>query len=101
MTFKRSSFERQLTFQEIMDATELSKNDVELIVMKAVSKGLVKGRIDQVAEKVYMTWVQPRVLDIPQVCLFISNAIFLIPQLFVINPSHYLQLSFDFDRLLP
>lgn len=35
--------------------------------MKALSLGLVRGFIDQVDEKVYMTWVQPRVLDLAQV----------------------------------
>ena len=35
--------------------------------MKALSLGLVRGFIDQVDEKVYMTWVQPRVLDLSQV----------------------------------
>ena len=32
-------------------------------VMKCLSKGLVKGQIDQVSETVDLTWVQPRVLD--------------------------------------
>ncbi len=40
---------------------------VELLVMKALSLGLVKGSIDQVDKKVHMTWVQPRVLDRNQV----------------------------------
>ena len=36
--------------------------------MKALSLGLVKGSIDQLNQEVNMTWVQPRVLDIDQVC---------------------------------
>ena len=36
--------------------------------MKALSLGLVKGSIDQLSQEVNMTWVQPRVLDIDQVC---------------------------------
>lgn len=40
---------------------------VELLVMKALSVGLVKGNIDEVDQKVQMTWVQPRVLDLQQV----------------------------------
>lgn len=40
---------------------------VELLVMKALSVGLVKGSIDEVDERVHMTWVQPRVLDLQQV----------------------------------
>ena len=45
---------------------------VELLVMKALSLGLVKGSIDQVDAKVHMTWVQPRVLDRDQVTLHFS-----------------------------
>jgi len=73
MTFKRSSFERQLTFAEIGAATDLKPDQVELFVMKAISKGLVRGRIDQVDKKVYMTWVQPRVLDIPQISNMVNR----------------------------
>lgn len=40
---------------------------VELLVMKALSVGLVKGSIDEVDKRVHMTWVQPRVLDLQQV----------------------------------
>ena len=35
--------------------------------MRALSLDLVKGSIDQVEQKVHMTWVQPRVLDRDQV----------------------------------
>uniref|UniRef100_A0A7N4P1U9 Proteasome 26S subunit, non-ATPase 13 n=1 Tax=Sarcophilus harrisii TaxID=9305 RepID=A0A7N4P1U9_SARHA len=41
--------------------------EVELLVMKALSVGLVKGSIDEVDKRVHMTWVQPRVLDLQQV----------------------------------
>ncbi|XP_023227788.1 26S proteasome non-ATPase regulatory subunit 13-like [Centruroides sculpturatus] len=40
---------------------------VELLVMKALSLGLVKGSIDGVDKKVHMHWVQPRVLDKQQI----------------------------------
>lgn len=75
MTFKRPSTDRQLTFEEIAAETRLPVNEVELLVMKALAQGLVKGAIDQVDGRVHMTWVQPRVLDKQQVsvsfiCLF-------------------------------
>uniref|UniRef100_A0A8D2NQE1 Proteasome 26S subunit, non-ATPase 13 n=1 Tax=Zosterops lateralis melanops TaxID=1220523 RepID=A0A8D2NQE1_ZOSLA len=41
--------------------------EVELLVMKALSVGLVKGSIDEVDKRVHMTWVQPRVLDLQQI----------------------------------
>lgn len=67
MTFKRSSNNRQLTFEEIASEAKLPVNEVELLVMKALAQGLVRGAIDQVSGTVNMTWVQPRVLDKNQV----------------------------------
>ena len=67
MTFTRPATNRQLTFAEIAEETRLPESEVELLVMKALSLGLVKGSIDQVQQNVHMTWVQPRVLDRQQV----------------------------------
>jgi len=58
---------RQLTFQEIAATTKLPEDQVEMYIMKAISKGLLKGAIDEVSRTVHMTWVQPRVLDRQQV----------------------------------
>jgi 26S proteasome regulatory subunit N9 len=35
--------------------------------MRALSLGLIKGTIDEIDRKVYISWVQPRVLDINQI----------------------------------
>nr|XP_054774480.1 26S proteasome non-ATPase regulatory subunit 13-like [Lytechinus pictus] len=67
MTFTRPANNRSLTFSEIAQAAKLPLNEVEILVMKALSLGLVKGSIDQVENKVHMTWVQPRVLDAKQI----------------------------------
>lgn len=67
MTFKRPATNRQLTFQEIAAETRLPENEVEMLVMKALSLGLVKGSIDEVDNRVHLTWVQPRVLDLEQI----------------------------------
>merc|ERR1712018_939072 len=63
MTFRRDANDRSITFNEISEQTGLKVDKVELLVMKALSKGLVKGQIDQAAQSVNLTWVQPRVLD--------------------------------------
>jgi len=63
MTFQRSATDRSLSFKDIATQTGLEEDKVELLVMKALSKGLVKGSIDQVAQVANLTWVQPRVLD--------------------------------------
>ncbi|CAG9770043.1 unnamed protein product [Ceutorhynchus assimilis] len=73
MTFKRPSHDRQLTFAEIASETKLPVNEIELLVMKALSQGLVKGAIDQVASTVNMTWVQPRVLDRTQITTMVER----------------------------
>ncbi|CAG0919689.1 unnamed protein product [Notodromas monacha] len=63
MTFRRPANARQISFAEIAKETRLPEDEVELLVMKALALGLLKGSLDQVAAKVNMTWVQPRVLD--------------------------------------
>lgn len=73
MTFKRPSHKRQLTFEEIATETKLPRNEIELLVMKALSQGLVKGAIDEVAGTVNMTWVQPRVLNRTQIANMIDK----------------------------
>ena len=61
MTFKSSN--GVLTFDEISKKTYLPLNEIEYLVMKALSLNLVKGEIDEVEKKVILSWVQPRVLD--------------------------------------
>lgn len=67
MTFKRPANHRQLSFDDIANTAQIGKNEVEWLVMRALSRGLVKGDIDEVDQKVHMTWVQPRVLDLTQI----------------------------------
>lgn len=67
MTFQRGANNRLLTFKDVAQQTQLPEEDVELLVMKALAKGLVKGSIDQVDRTVNLSWVQPRVLDKDQV----------------------------------
>ncbi|KAK7803498.1 hypothetical protein U0070_002683 [Myodes glareolus] len=67
MTFTRPANHRQLTFEEIAKRAKIAVNKVELLVMKALSVGLVRGSIDEVDKRVHMTWVQPHVLDLQQI----------------------------------
>ena len=43
LIFHRNKGERVLSFEEISTATGVSMDDVELLVIKAMSIGLVKG----------------------------------------------------------
>eukprot|EP01114_Cavostelium_apophysatum_P000488 TRINITY_DN1043_c0_g2_i1.p1 TRINITY_DN1043_c0_g2~~TRINITY_DN1043_c0_g2_i1.p1 ORF type:complete len:389 (-),score=92.79 TRINITY_DN1043_c0_g2_i1:55-1221(-) len=67
LVFTRPAEGKTLTFKEISAATKIPADEVELLVMKAFSVKLVKGVIDEVNSTVTIYWVQPRVLDIPQV----------------------------------
>ena len=85
MTFVRPANDRAISFAEIAQKTNLDKSgkmtisifrfltfeilEVELLVVRAISLNLVKGVIDEVDQKVHMTWVQPRVLNTEQVFL--------------------------------
>lgn len=73
MTFKRPANKRSITFEEIAKETKLPLKEIEILIMKALSQGLVRGEIDQVAGVVNMTWVQPRVLSRDQVAAMATN----------------------------
>jgi len=73
MTFQRVATERQLSFAEISEAAKIPENQVEIYIMKAIAKGLIKGAIDEVGRKVHMTWVLPRVLNRQQIGGMISR----------------------------
>ena len=61
--FARASSDRTLSFAEISAATHLSTDNVEHLVMRALSLGLIQGAIDEVAQTVSITWLRPRVLN--------------------------------------
>ncbi|EPQ55610.1 hypothetical protein GLOTRDRAFT_75751 [Gloeophyllum trabeum ATCC 11539] len=65
--FKRSPYDRTMSFQTIAEETRLPLDEVEHLVMKALSLKLIRGSIDQVEEKAQITWVQPRVLSREQI----------------------------------
>lgn len=67
MVFERPSAERTLTFQEIADRIHVHIDQVELVVMRALSLKLIEGNIDQVSQTVEVTWVMPRTLTQDQV----------------------------------
>lgn len=67
ISFNRSANDKQLSFKEVSVKTKLPVEEIELLVMRALSLGLVKGSIDQIDSKIFISWVQPRVLDINQI----------------------------------
>lgn len=65
--FRRPPHQRAMSFGTISADTKVRKPEIEHLVMKALSLGLVRGTIDEVDEVVNFTWVQPRVLDMGQI----------------------------------
>lgn len=63
LVFSRAPQDRAMTFTAISQETKVQPEEIEHLIMKALSLGLLKGSIDQVAEVARITWVQPKVLD--------------------------------------
>jgi len=65
--FRRSTDDRTLSFETIAAETRLPVDEVEHLVMKALSLSLIRGTLDQYSGLARITWVQPRVLDRRQI----------------------------------
>ncbi|KAL7442789.1 hypothetical protein ACHAXH_006136 [Discostella pseudostelligera] len=63
MIFERPSLERTLSFEDIADRVVVPLDQVEWVIMRALSLKLIKGTMDQVDQTVDVHWVMPRVLD--------------------------------------
>ena len=67
MVFERASNDRTLNFIDIADRSRIPLNQVEWVLMRAMSLGLIEGSIDEITQTTNITWVQPRHMDIVQV----------------------------------
>lgn len=65
--FRRPPHDRTMTFSTISAETKVQPDEIEHLIMKALSLGLIKGSIDQVAQIAKINWVQPKVLDMKQI----------------------------------
>ncbi|EQK98172.1 Proteasome component (PCI) domain protein [Ophiocordyceps sinensis CO18] len=65
--FRRPPHDRTMTFVTIAQETKVRAEEIEHLIMKALSLGLLRGTIDQVDEIARITWVQPKVLDKKQI----------------------------------
>lgn len=66
LVFKRAANQRDVAFADIAIETRTDVNGVEVLVMRAMALGLVRGSLDQVKQVASLNWVQPRVLDSTQ-----------------------------------
>lgn len=67
LVFRRPPHDRAMTFETISQETKVKPDEIEHLIMKALSLGLLRGRIDQVAEVARINWVQPKVLERSQI----------------------------------
>lgn len=67
VVFRRPPHDRSMSFQYISETTKVGPDEIEHLIMKAFSLGLLRGTIDQVDGVAHVTWVQPKVLDMKQI----------------------------------
>lgn len=65
--FRRPPHDRAMSFHTIVEETKVRPEEIEHLIMKALSLGLLKGTIDQVNQIACINWVQPKVLDLKQI----------------------------------
>jgi 26S proteasome regulatory subunit N9 len=63
LLFEVEKDDRSLKFDRIAAHCKVDKNDVELLLMKAMSLQLIKGNIDEVEEVIHVNWMLPRYLS--------------------------------------
>jgi len=73
IAFERPSHDRNISFLDISTRTRLPLNQVEWLLMRAMSVGLIKGVIDQVDQMVSISWIVPRVLDKEQLQTIVTQ----------------------------
>ncbi|OBA20786.1 hypothetical protein METBIDRAFT_42936 [Metschnikowia bicuspidata var. bicuspidata NRRL YB-4993] len=59
--------DKKILFAEICSVTGTPENDVEFLIIKCFSLGLIKGFINQIDQVLVVTWLQPRILNRDQV----------------------------------
>ncbi|KAK0714343.1 hypothetical protein B0T21DRAFT_297326 [Apiosordaria backusii] len=65
--FRRPPHDRAMSFETIAAETKVKQEEIEHLIMKALSLGLLRGTIDQVDGVAHINWVQPKVLDMTQI----------------------------------
>jgi len=63
LVFNCKKDERCISFDRIISECHVQADQVELLVMKAMSLDLVRGSIDEVDKTVTINWIMPRYLN--------------------------------------
>jgi len=73
LLFNCGKDERCLTFDQIAQRCVVQPNEVEMLVMKAMSLELVRGSIDEVSATVQISWTMPRYLSKDHLQVLVSR----------------------------
>lgn len=67
LIFQRKAEERLIPFAAIASGCGVPADQVELLLIKALSLKLIKGVIDEVDQNIHITWAIPHALDMAQI----------------------------------
>ncbi len=65
--FTQVKNDRRVAFSEIAAATKVAQDQIEFLLIRAISVGIIRGSIDQVEGFITVSWIQPRLLDNEQI----------------------------------
>jgi 26S proteasome regulatory subunit N9 len=75
LIFRRKADERLIPFADIAEGTGLPLDQVELLLIKALSLKLIRGTLDEVDQNVLITWAIPHALDMDQISVMKDNLV--------------------------
>ncbi|CAI8501606.1 unnamed protein product [Hanseniaspora opuntiae] len=75
LIFNENASKKSLTFSEISKKIQVEENEIELLLMKAMSLNLLQGKINQVDQLIKITWIQPRVMTGKEIMVLRDNLV--------------------------
>jgi len=73
LIFRRKADERQIAFADIATGCCVPAEQVELLLIKALSLKVIRGVIDEVEQHIQITWAIPHALDMDQIAVMKEN----------------------------
>ena len=73
LIFQRKADQRLIPFANIASGCGVPADQVELLLIKALSLKLIRGTIDEVDQNINITWAIPHALDMAQIAVMKDN----------------------------
>lgn len=67
LLFLQIKNDRRVLFSKISHETKVPLDQVEFLLIRAISCKIIRGTIDQVDQSIAVNWIQPRLLDLDQI----------------------------------